>query len=187
MSDGTRDAGIPRHERLAANLGVRLYASLASPASVLRLFQSEADQVLALTRGVPPELGTRPVSIHRFPGIERESRHWSLYMTLDHLVMVNTAITALIHAICSDRHHQAEIRLEDVMPHADAGPDRIEALENLVERYALVIDRLGHLSSRARYPHPWFGPMTARQWHALAAIHNRTHRVQIEKILRRLD
>lgn len=179
--------GIPPHERLAANLGVRLYASLASPASVLRLFRSEAERLLVLTREVPDELGARPVLIPRLPGIERDSRHWSLYMTLDHLVMVNTAITALIHGICSDRHHQIEIRLEDVRPHADAGPDRIEALANLVERYSGVIDRLGHLSSRTRHPHPWFGPLTARQWHALAAIHNRTHRVQIEQIRRRLD
>ncbi|EXJ14340.1 DinB family protein [Imhoffiella purpurea] len=178
---------IPAHERLVADLGIRVYASFASPANILRRFSSEAERIIALSGRLTPEQGASPVRIRRFPGIESGSRHWSVYMTLDHLVMVNTAITALIHAICSDRHHDIEIRVEDVRPHADAGPDRVEALSNLVERYAHQIERFGPLTSRSRYPHPWFGPLTARQWHALAAVHNRMHRVQVEKILRRLD
>ncbi|MBK1722233.1 DinB family protein [Thiocystis violacea] len=180
-------SGIPAHERLAANLGVRLYASLAKPDRILEHFRAEAIRALELTRKLPEEAGARAVRIRRFPGIEADSRQWSVYMTLDHLVMVNTAITALIHAICSDHRHGVEIRLEDAQPHVSAGPDRITALEVLVERYAHQIQCLGVLRSRARYPHPWFGPMTARQWHALAALHNRMHRVQIEKIIRRLD
>jgi hypothetical protein len=181
-----RGLGIPVHERLAADWGVRAYASLASPTTILGHFRSEAHRALALAHRVAEEDGVRPVRIPRFPGIEETSRHWSLYMTLDHLVMVNTAITALIHAICSDRHHGIEIRLEDVEPHRDAGPDRLPALESLVERYAHQIDCLGVLHSRSRHAHPWFGPLTARQWHALAAVHNRMHRMQIERIVRRL-
>ncbi|EGV33886.1 hypothetical protein ThidrDRAFT_0041 [Thiorhodococcus drewsii AZ1] len=178
---------IPVHERLVADLGVRVYASFVSPKTILRRFRTEAERAIALSERLTPEQGARPVRIRRFPGIESDSRHWSVYMTLDHLVMVNTAITALIHAICSDRHHGIEIRLEDVRPHPDAGPDRIEALAVLVERYAHQIERFGPLTSRGHYAHPWFGSLTARQWHALATLHNRMHRVQIEKILRRLD
>ena len=177
---------IPAHERLVADLGVRLYASLVPPARILEHFRPEAEQALALTRRLPEDVCARPVRIRRFPGIEADSREWSVYMTLDHLVMVNTAITALIHAICSGRGHGVEIRLEDVRPHVSAGPDRVPALETLVERYAHQIECLGVLHSRTRHPHPWFGPLTARQWHALATLHNRTHRVQIEKIAHRL-
>ncbi|NEX21387.1 DinB family protein [Thiorhodococcus mannitoliphagus] len=180
-------AGIPAHERLAASIWVRFYASFASPGKILEQFRSDAERALTLARRLSEEAGTRPVCIRRFPGIEAESRDWSVYMTLDHLVMINTAITALIHAICSARGHGVEIRVEDVKPHPDAGPDRIPALEALVERYAHQIDCLGLLQSCARYPHPWFGPLTARQWHALAALHNRIHRLQIEKIIDRLD
>lgn len=184
---GSSGAGIPVHERLAADLWVRLYASLASPARILDDFRAEAERALTLTRPLSEEAAARPVRIRRFPGIEAESRNWSVYMTLDHLVMVNTAITTLIHAICSGHTQGVEIRLEDVRPHADAGADRIMALEALVDRYGHQIDCLGVLQSRARHPHPWFGPLTARQWHALAALHNRLHRLQIEKIVRRLD
>lgn len=182
-----RSLGIPVHERLTADLGVRLYASLASPGRILGHFQTDAARVLDLTRPLPEDACARPVRIRRFPGLEGASRHWSVYMTLDHLVMVNTAITALIHAICSEHNPGVEIRIEDVKPRVSAGRDRIEALEVLVDRYSHQIQCLGVLRSRSRHPHPWFGPLTARQWHALAALHNRMHRVQIEKIIRRLD
>jgi hypothetical protein len=33
-----------------------------------------------------------------------------------------------------------------------------------------------------RFVHPWFEPMDAHGWHALAAGHLRIHRVQIERI-----
>jgi hypothetical protein len=29
------------------------------------------------------------------------------------------------------------------------------------------ITRLGILDRRVRHPHPWFGPMTAYEWHCL--------------------
>ncbi|AFL74371.1 DinB family protein [Thiocystis violascens] len=179
--------GIPVHERWVADLGIRGYASFASPASILRLFRAEAGRAIVLSRRLPREQASRIVTIRRFPGIEDSSRHWSVYMTLDHLAMVNTAITALLHAMCSGCDHEIEIQNEDVWPHADVGSDRIQALGATVERYSRLIERLGPLNARARHPHPWFGPLTARQWHALAAIHNRTHRIQIEKIVRRLN
>jgi hypothetical protein len=178
-------ASLPWAERMAADLVLRAYASFASPAAILSAFRRDALQARTLARGISEQQGRVRVPIRRFPGIEDANRDWSVYMTLDHLVMVNTAITALIHAICTD-NHGAEIHVEDVLPHEDAGPDRVQALEAAIERYTEVVERLGTLRSRERHPHPWFGPLTARQWHALAAIHNRTHRAQIEKILRRL-
>jgi hypothetical protein len=180
-------AGIPWHERRIADLGLRIYASFVSPAAILRAFRRDALQARTLAQGISEEQGRLQVRIPRFPGIEEASRDWSVYMTLDHLVMVNTAIMVLLHAMCSDHNHGAEIRMEDVRPHADAGRDRIPALEAAVERYTDVVERLGTLRSRERHTHPWFGPLTARQWHAVAAIHNRTHRAQIEKIIRRLQ
>jgi hypothetical protein len=180
-------AAIPWHERRAADLGLRLYASVSSPAAILRAFRRDALQARTLASGISEAQGRARIAIARFPGIEESSRDWSVFMTLDHLVMVNTAIMVLIHAICTDHNHGAEIGIEDVRPHEDAGPDRIPALEAAVERYTDMVQRLGSLRSRERHPHPWFGLLTARQWHAVAAIHNRTHRAQIERILERVQ
>jgi hypothetical protein len=39
------------------------------------------------------------------------------------------------------------------------------------------------LKTAARYAHPWFGPLDAAGWHALAASHMAIHRAQIAKII----
>ena len=43
-----------------------------------------------------------------------------------------------------------------------------------------------HLKTELSYAHPWFGPLDAAGWHALAAGHLAIHRVQIERILKGL-
>jgi len=44
----------------------------------------------------------------------------------------------------------------------------------------------GDLKTELRYAHPWFGPLDAAGWHALAAGHMGIHRMQIERILKGL-
>ena len=39
------------------------------------------------------------------------------------------------------------------------------------------------LKTAVRFAHPWFGPMDAWGWHALAGVHMGIHRVQLERIL----
>ena len=177
---------LPWHERRAAALYLRGQAALTTPAATLRRFRREAGMALAVADGLSEARGRQPVSIRRFPGLEPGFRDWSVYMVLDHLIVVNTGITAIVHALCTDHAYGIELLDEDVRPRADAGPDRIGALDAAVERYGDLIERLGRLDARERHPHPWFGPLTARQWHVLAMLHNRVHRIQIERIARRL-
>jgi hypothetical protein len=175
----------PWHERRAADLGT----CVSTPRSPRR--QRSCGRFGAMPcrperwrKVISEEQGQNSGPDPRFPGIEESSRDWSVYMTLDHLVMVNTADHGADP--CDLRRSQSRCRDRSGgrdRPHADAGPDRIQALGAAVERYTDVVERLGTLRSRERHPHPWFGPLTARQWHAVAAIHNRTHRLQIEKIL----
>ena len=49
---------------------------------------------------------------------------------------------------------------------------------------SLIAILLPSLKKAARHSHPWFGPMDAAHWHALAAVHNGLHRRQIVSILR---
>lgn len=56
--------------------------------------------------------------------------------------------------------------------------------ENLIARIMLAtLSTVRNFKTRARFPHPWFGPMDAHGWHALAGGHMSIHRVQIERIL----
>jgi hypothetical protein len=129
-----------------------------------------------------------PVRIPRPRGIEDSSRNWSAAMVLEHLVIVNLGIAAVISALCSgdDDEELAVVRIEEVKPSEDAGLEQIERLKKAAEIYAGTLRREGSLRTQARHPHPWFGPLDARRWHALAAVHMGLHRRQIERIVQRL-
>jgi hypothetical protein len=43
-----------------------------------------------------------------------------------------------------------------------------------------------YLRTKARFAHPWFGPLDAAGWHLMAGMHLSIHRVQIERILQGL-
>ena len=55
-----------------------------------------------------------------------------------------------------------------------------------VTTYEFVVTKLGILGRKLRHVHPWFGPMTAHDWHCLAAIHSWVHRRQIERVVKKL-
>ncbi len=188
--DGARlaepGAGIPALERWVAGAGIRALARFASRDAITRRFAQDAQRAIELARGVPEELGRRRVLIPRIAGMEDSSRDWSVYMTLEHLVIVSAGVSGLIRRLCAGREIPGSVRIQDVKPDEGAGPEQADALEDTVLRYGEEVAAHPDLRSAKRHPHPWFGPLNALQWHALAAVHNRIHRAQIEQILRRL-
>ncbi len=177
-------AGIPLLERQALGLGIRLAARLISKDRLTGLFRDEALRAIDIARQVPEEVGRRRVLIPRFIGIEDSSRNWSVYMTLEHLVIVNSAIVAALPRLYAGRDISTEVRVEDVKPIAEAGPEQLDDLSRLVDRYTDTVDKLGNLRAGISHIHPWFGSLSAAQWHALAAVHNSVHRRQIERIVK---
>lgn len=176
--------GIPGLERALLAGGIRLTARFYSKDRITALFREESRLALELASRLSVEEGQRPVRIRRFFGVESDSCAWSVYMTLEHLVIANTAITALLPRLYSGRDPGVDFPLEDLKPVPSAGPEQIDSLATLRERYTEVVDKLGNLHAGSRCPHPWFGNLSAAQWHALAAFHTSTHRRQIERILR---
>jgi hypothetical protein len=179
-------AGIPGYERQLIGAGIRTAASLLPKERVTELFRQEAERAIALARGIDEERGRRRVLVGRFFGIEDSSRHWSVYMTLEHLVIVNSAIAATLPRLFSGLDVTEAVLVEDFKPVPEAGPEQLTDLANVVERYTDMVDKLGNLRAGTRYPHPWFGDLSAAQWHALAAVHNSVHRRQVQRILRAL-
>jgi len=148
----------------------------------MQRFKIEAEKIVSLARSVSATQGTVPVLIDRIAGIEDSSRYWSVFMVLDHLRIVNEGITQIIEDLSHDRPFAQEVRIQDVKPHVASGPDTVARFMKSVTNYEATIDRLGTLGHRVRHPHPWFGPMTAHDWHCLAGIHHWVHRRQIERI-----
>jgi hypothetical protein len=175
---------IPARERLLLSTGIRLTARFYTKDRITALFRDEAHLALELAARLPVEQGQRRVRIARFFGVEASSCDWSVFMALEHLVIANTAITALLPRLYSGHEPSIGFPLDDLKPAATAGPEQIERLAALRERYTEVVDKLGNLHAGRRCLHPWFGALSAAQWHALAAFHTSTHRRQIERILR---
>ncbi|MEA3641402.1 MAG: DinB family protein [Lamprobacter sp.] len=174
--------GVSWLERQLLGAGIRAAARFYGKDRLTQLFRQEAERAIALARGLSEAQGRQRVRVERFIGIEDSSRDWSVYMTLEHLVIVNTAIAAILPQLYSGSLVGTQVKIEEVKPVPEAGPEQIDDLVALVERYSHIVEKLGNLRAGARLPHPWFGALSAAQWHALAAIHNSTHRRQIERI-----
>jgi hypothetical protein len=185
ITDGTsRDIRLPALERWGGWAGVKIYARLADKEQVVAVFRDEIDQVVHLAGRATKEAGRRRLRLRRGVGMEESSRDWSVFMAVEHLVIVNRGITAVIHALCADHNPGVEIGIEDIQPHPDAGPEQVGALAQAAERYLEIVDRFGGLNCQERYQHPWFGALTACEWNVLAAWHNRIHRNQIQRLLK---
>jgi hypothetical protein len=160
---------------------------LLSTERKVRIFRDEADRCIQLAGRLPAEQARLPVVIARFPGIEDSSRGWSVYMTLQHLVIVGSAILAGVPRLAAGKRIDTAVKIEDVKPAADAGPEQLRRLADLADGYASLPAAVGAAREGSRLRHPWFGDLNASEWLTLAAVHNRIHRHQIERIIASLS
>src|ERR1700730_4414864 len=175
-------AGLPAFEVAWLRVYFRLACGVTSQNAAMQRFKLEGEKIVSLARSVPATQGTVRVLIDRITGIEDSSRYWSVFMVLDHLRIVDEGITRIIEDLSNDRPFAREVRFEGVKPGFDAGPNVLDRFVKSVAAYEATVNRLGKLGRRVRHPHPWFGPMTAHDWHCLAGIHHGVHRRQIERI-----
>jgi hypothetical protein len=179
-------AGLPVFELAWLRILFRCACGVISLNVGLRWFQFEARKIMALAGRASAAQATVPVLIDRVTGIEDSSRYWSVFMVLDHLRIVDEGITQIVQTLTDNRLFGQEVRIQDVKPSPQSGPETIDRFHKAVDGYRATVARLGTLGRQMRHPHPWFGPMTAHDWHCLAAIHHWVHRRQLERIIGKL-
>lgn len=177
-------AGIPTIERLVGGSLLKLRRLMGTPSRVTAQFGRERRIIARLYSG-PDEsaLGTR-VLIPRLRGLEDSSRFWSIWMTLDHLRIVNDSITGVIGKLTQGRVPEGRASTATVKPCEQVGGDVVGVYEASCDRLVQLAASTPKLRTKLRYAHPWFGPLDAAGWHAMAAMHMGIHRAQIERILR---
>jgi hypothetical protein len=175
-------AGLPFFEIAWLKPAFKAKCLLMSQEAASSLFRSETEKILRLVETTPIARAGTSVLIRRVRGIEDSSRNWSVYMVLDHLRIVDEAIAGYVEGLTRGGITGHVTRIQDVKPSPDAGPETIGRFMDAVENYEATVKRIGKLGSSARHAHPWFGPMTAHEWHCLAGIHHGAHREQIERI-----
>ncbi|MBM3981916.1 MAG: DinB family protein [Planctomycetes bacterium] len=177
-------AGLPRVELFVARVGFRVLNLVVSRRRASAWFRAEADRMLGLVRALDPERAARRVLVPRLAGLEDSSRYWSAYMVLEHLVLVDTGVRDVIGALVAGAAPGAVVNTADFKPAPTAGASAVARFEAVAREYLARVDAVPDLRTKVRFPHPWFGPLSAIGWHRLAAMHHRIHRKQLERIVR---
>lgn len=176
-------AGLPGIELQIARVLFTLRAWTHDRQRIDALFRQERALVADLVRSCPAGRLSERVLIPRPRGLEDSSRHWSVLMTLDHLRIVNLACASIIRELSEGRVPSGKASTADVKPSPDVTESVISAYEASCDDVLAAVASAKNLDDPARFAHPWFGTMSARRWHVLAAVHLGLHRKQLEAIL----
>jgi hypothetical protein len=176
-------AGLPKPERFIANLRIRWTASRTTREQAAANFAAEQAAILELLKDRDAATLSQQVLIKRLRGLEDSSRYWSLLMVVDHLRIVNREITGVITSLGAGRIPSGEASTAAVKPSVQVTPDVIAEFEDGCRQFATAAAALPDLKTKAKFPHPWFGPMDAATWHFMAGFHMRLHRQQMQLIL----
>jgi hypothetical protein len=180
-------AGLPRAELMVARALFGLRRALHTRESVTRWFVRERERVRDLLGGLDAEAAARRVLIPRLRGLEDSSRHWSVWMTLDHLRIVHRNVEGVIRLLALGKAPPRAASTAAVKPRPDVEGRVVQEFEESCESLMATVRGVAELRTPARYAHPWFGPLDAFGWHLLSAVHLGLHRAQIARIKSALD
>ncbi len=175
-------AGLPTPELYIARMLFAWRRARGNRDSFNARFQKERELVRRLKDGCDEESAAQRVLIERPRGLEDSSRYWSVWMTLDHLRIVNSNIARIMGALKGGVVPQGHASTANVKPSTDVTGAVVAEYEKACDD-VIAASLVGELKTKARFAHHWFGPLNAAGWHALAAGHMAIHRVQLERIV----
>jgi len=176
-------AGLPKIELFIARLIFRRRLVVGTRESFNADFKRERERIANLYRNCDPQAAARRVLIKRLRGMEDSSRNWSVWMTLDHLRMVNRAIAHNIKQLSRGVVPKVAANTAAVKPNPESDASVAAGYDSSCEAVLEAAEAATELKTKARYAHPWFGSIDAFGWHALSGYHMGLHRVQLELII----
>jgi hypothetical protein len=187
---GKPGAGLPTIEWFVARyiLLPKLFKTTGKKEAIEN-FAKLSEKIVLLSSNLSPEQFTARRLIPRIRGLEDSSRYWSVAMTLEHLVIVGNLMGEAAVQLSSGHPNLRTVGTADVKPDPNADPaTAIQSFKDMSERFVREaqgadVDAFPKLT----HPHPWFGPLNAQQWLAMAGAHQNIHRQQIKEIIARLD
>lgn len=179
-------AGLPTVELFIARLVFAVQYRKGNRATFNARFAQEREIVRGLVESCNATSAATRVLIKRIPGLEDSSRYWSVWMTLDHLRIVNTGIAKTIDTLAKEMPRSGSASTAAVKPNAGVDSSVREAYEKSCDAVLAAVEAAPNLKTKARFTHPWFGSLDASGWHAMAGSHMGIHRKQIGRILQGL-
>jgi hypothetical protein len=134
----------------------------------------------------PVEKRAMRVLVDPINGLEDSSRYWSLNEVLEHLLIVSRAMEKVILSLCAGEIPPGIADTAKVKPRG-SNLDTLEEFRGyapgLLARIDEAVKAPGmNMNSPLRFRHPWFGPITARQWYWVMSTHIGLHYQQAKRI-----
>ena len=180
-------AGLPKVELYVARLMFKRFRRKHDRESLNRLIEAARDETVALASGIDEEQGMQRVLIDRLRGLEDSSRFWSVFMTLEHVRIVNKAVLGIMANLAEGTIPDGEASTAAVKPAEEVGHEVIAEFSESCDRLMSFMNETSDIDRTETYAHPWFGPLTIRQWHAMATFHLELHLNQVKEILKAMD
>lgn len=176
-------AGLPAFELFIVRKLFALKRLLSSRESLTTQLLHERDTIRRLVASCEFTRRGQRVLIPRLRGLEDSSRYWSVWMTLDHLRITNSIFAMVITSLAQGEVPQRKASTAAVKPDPAVSSTVEESFEESCDQVLAAVAAVPNLRTAASYAHPWFGPLDAAGWHALAASHMGIHRAQISMII----
>jgi len=176
-------AGLPAPELFIGRLIFHCKRLTGNRAAFNTRFVEERAAIRKLVDACPFAQRGERVLIERPRGLEDSSRYWSVWMTLDHLRITNSSFARVMTRLAQDRKIPGKADTAKVKPDPGVTAAVEAEYEASCDAVLAAVDAFPNLKTKLRYEHPWFGPLDANGWHALAGTHMGIHRGQIERIM----
>ncbi|HSO18894.1 MAG TPA: hypothetical protein VLT88_05530 [Desulfosarcina sp.] len=152
-----------------------------------RRIRAALSRYLSLARGIDSAHGRRHVRVPPMPGVDEDMRDWSFFMILEHNIIVNRSISAVVDRLVQGLPTAGAGAIDakkDVMPTADAGAEQVAALKTSVENYLRMASGPVRLRGTATVRHPIFDDLDAHGWHCMFGLHLEIHLRQARAVVR---
>lgn len=184
-------AGLPFIELFVLKYWVGPFVSKSAKLNEIKTqYESINQKIINMVSKIDSDKRNQRVLVDHIQGIEDSSRFWSINGTLEHLMIVAKSISPVILELAQNKMPQGEAKIEMVKPKHHDQDALIEFQTygaNLLMDLAQKLLAPGmDINSALKFRHPWFGPITAKQWYWLLNTHQLIHYKQIKTIIKNL-
>lgn len=119
-------AGLPVVELFLARILFGRFRKRNTPDTIDETIRREREAILDLVGPLEEAAGRTPVLINRIRGMEDSSRNWSVFMTLEHLRIVNESVSRTMKALSRCEVPSQRASTADVKPSVGAGAEAMD-------------------------------------------------------------
>src|SRR3569833_242935 len=148
-------AGLPEPELFIARLIFAVQSRKGNRSTFNARFAQEREIIRRLVDSCDPASAATRVLINRIPGLEDSSRYWSVWMTLDHLRIVNYGIAKTIESLAREISSDRKASTAAVKPSPAVDSSIRDAYEKSCDAVLAAAEAAPNLKTKARFAHPW--------------------------------